>query len=270
MRKDGKLKGTKEESPGRNAKRLRAEFEVGGLSGAERGDEQSSGCEDHTCAHVCRRVGGMVTDVHVAILFQAAAHLRTRAIVCCTSCESHAGVDWGAVGPLVLCVELRVKDLGKMLTVLEDILLATQSALKKSPMKSSLPSRPWHLCRSANHVLGLPSCVPKTADAVRTLVKLEVTFWSVCSVGRCSFLRLEEDMVLNLLDELRAALQQGSRLVGLATCRRLSLLLRCTLRLDTRLVKAQEKGASLTPCWTAPKCCTQIQRLHALGRSLTW
>ena len=33
-----------------------------------RSDKQKSGCEDHKCAHMCRRVGGMMTDVHVAIL----------------------------------------------------------------------------------------------------------------------------------------------------------------------------------------------------------
>ena len=32
------------------------------------GDKQTSGCEDHKCAHMYRRVGGMMTDVHVAIL----------------------------------------------------------------------------------------------------------------------------------------------------------------------------------------------------------
>ena len=32
------------------------------------GDKQTSGCEDHNCAHMYRRVGGMMTDVHVAIL----------------------------------------------------------------------------------------------------------------------------------------------------------------------------------------------------------
>ena len=31
-------------------------------------DKQTSGCEDHKCAHMYRRVGGMMTDVHVAIL----------------------------------------------------------------------------------------------------------------------------------------------------------------------------------------------------------
>ena len=31
-------------------------------------DKQTSGCEDHKCAHMYRRVGGMMLDVHVAIL----------------------------------------------------------------------------------------------------------------------------------------------------------------------------------------------------------
>ena len=31
-------------------------------------DKQTSGCGDHKCAHLYRRVGGMMTDVHVAIL----------------------------------------------------------------------------------------------------------------------------------------------------------------------------------------------------------
>ena len=40
------------------------------------GDKQTSGCEDHKCAHMYRRVGGMMLDVHVAILSKPLAHLR--------------------------------------------------------------------------------------------------------------------------------------------------------------------------------------------------
>ena len=32
------------------------------------GDKQTSGCEDHKCAHMYRRVHGMMANVHVAIL----------------------------------------------------------------------------------------------------------------------------------------------------------------------------------------------------------
>ena len=40
----------------------------GALVAGTCGDKQTSGCEDHKCAHMYRRVGGMMTNVHVAIL----------------------------------------------------------------------------------------------------------------------------------------------------------------------------------------------------------
>ena len=100
--------------------------------------------------------------------------------------ESHAGVDWGAAALVVLCVGLRVKVLVKTTSqiVLEDTLLVTSTTLKRSPMKSleraatPFPEYKLHL--------GLALTLPKTADAVRTWANLEVTFWSVCSVGRRS------------------------------------------------------------------------------------
>ena len=58
-------------------------------------DKQTSGCEDHKCAQMFRRVGGMMTDVHVAILSKP-LHICEKEKVCCTGCESHVGVDLGA------------------------------------------------------------------------------------------------------------------------------------------------------------------------------
>ena len=40
----------------------------GALVAGTCGDKQTSGCEDHKYAHMYRRVGGMMTNVHVAIL----------------------------------------------------------------------------------------------------------------------------------------------------------------------------------------------------------
>ena len=77
---------------------------------------------------------------------------------------------------------------------------------------------------------------------------------SVCSVGRRSFLRLEEDMVLNLLDELSAALQQGSRF-GTCHVPQTFSLTQVYIALGYQACEGAGKGSlsdsSLTPFWTA-------------------
>ena len=70
-------------------------------------DKQTSGCEDHKCAHIYRRVGGMMTNVHVAILSKS-LHIcekkKKRALLRCTGCASHVCVDWGAACASLCCM----------------------------------------------------------------------------------------------------------------------------------------------------------------------
>ena len=69
---------------------------------ADLGDKLTSGCEDHKCAHMCRRVGGMMTDVHVAILSKS-LHICEKKKCVCTGCESHVGADLGAACASLHC-----------------------------------------------------------------------------------------------------------------------------------------------------------------------
>lgn len=106
---------------------------------------------------------------------------------------------------------------------------------------------------------------PKTADAVRAWVKnggkLKVGGDVLVGLKRWETLvpkTPEVDMLLNNMpDELNAALQQGSRLVELADLPQTFSPAQVHIALGYQakgleFVKAQEKGASLTPFLTAP------------------